>query len=280
MGEWAIQIGMAVFVAALFIAFCTLAELVSQRQPFRWSVRWPGILFGLLVPAFAVLVTLPLQRLWSHLGVAALIRIDLPGLVGGAASVLMLLLLVDFLKYWEHRFEHRFLWPVHAVHHAEEHLSATTSYSHPLQFVSMFFLISVPVSLIDIGPVTTPMWVAGILVFMELFIHSPTRVGFGPLRHLLVDGAYHRLHHSLEERHFDRNFAILFSFWDKIFGTCVMPGPDEWPRTGIREARSPRTVAELLLFPFRLWRNAPPAASGPAISTLPPAAAEANRHAA
>lgn len=271
--EWVTNVGLTVFVTFFLIALCTLAELVSQRRPFSWAARWPGILFGLLVPIFAVIVSMPLRAMWDRLGVPPLVSIDLPGLVGEAAAVLLLLLFVDFLKYWEHRFEHRFMWPVHAVHHAEENLSAATSYSHPLQFVPMFFLISVPMSLVEVGSVTTPMWVVGILTFMELFIHSPTRVGLGPLRHLLVDGAYHRLHHSMEERHFDRNFSILFTFWDRIFGTCVMPQGDEWPDTGIHESRSPRTVGELLLFPWKLWR----ANRSDRSTTLPPAAVEANR---
>lgn len=271
------EIVLAVLFGGFLIALCTMAELISRRGPFRWSTRWPGALFALIGPAFAILVSLPLKALWSSLGIPPLVRIDLPGVFGEGLAVLLLLLIVDFLKYWEHRFEHRFLWPVHAVHHAEENLSAATSYSHPLQFVSLFFLIGVPLSLVDLGSVATPLWVAGITAMLELFIHSPTRVGLGPLRHLFVDAPYHRIHHSLEERHFDRNFAILFSFWDRLFGTMVMPEPGEWPDTGIREARSPRTVGELLLFPWRLWQAGRDDRAAATRTTLPPAATEANR---
>lgn len=277
------EIGLTVLFGSFLIALCTVAELISRRVPFRWSTRWPGALFALIGPAFAILVSMPLKALWSSLSVTPLLRLDLPGTFGDGLAVLLMLMIVDLLKYWEHRFEHRFLWPVHAVHHAEENLSAATSYSHPLQFVSMFFLIGVPLSLVDLGSDVTPLWVAGITAMMELFIHSPTRIGFGPLRHLFVDAPYHRIHHSLEERHFDRNFAILFSFWDRLFGTCTMPGPNEWPDTGIREARSPRSLGELLAFPVRLWRSPPPQPASkpqPACTTLPPAAAEANRPAA
>lgn len=260
------------------ILLCTIAELISRQGEFRWRDRWPGILFGLLVPVFAIVVATPLRLVWASLGIPPLLVLD-PGL-GSAGAVVTMLLVSDFLAYWEHRFEHRLLWPVHAVHHSVENLSAATSYSHPLQFVSIFFLISLPLSLIDFGPHSMPGVVVFVTGFMQLFIHSPTRLGFGPLRHLLVDAPFHRIHHSLEQRHFDRNFSILFSFWDRLFGTLCMPAPGEWPATGIHEARSPRTLAELLVFPFRLWRARPAPVPQPADSSLPEGNAPANRLAA
>ena len=257
------QITGVVMTTAYFILLCTIIELASQQEKFRWSVRWPGILFGLLAPVFGIVVSLPLQMLWQSLGVPPLITLPFANWLGTAGAVGAGLLVVDFLMYWEHRFEHRFLWPIHAVHHSAEHLSAATSYSHPLQFVPMFLMISLPMSLIDFGFIATPYFVAAIIFFLQLFIHSPVKFGFGPFRHLLVDPAFHRIHHSMEERHYDRNFSILFSFWDRLFGTQVMPGKDEWPRVGIHEAASPRTVTELLALPFRLWNLLPTPTADP-----------------
>lgn len=247
------QVAAVVWSTALLILCCTVIERVAGRGTFRWKNRFPGILFALLVPIFHLLVSTPLRWLWEQAGVPPLLRVDLPGLVGEALAVLILLLLVDFLRYWEHRFQHRFFWPVHALHHAETNLSAATSYGHPLQFVSGFLLISLPLSLFEIGSVLTPIWVSVVVVFMEFFIHSPTHLGAGWLRWLIVDPAYHRIHHSIEERHFDRNFAVTFSFWDRLFGTSCMPAADEWPDTGIREAEPPQTIAQFLAFPVRLW---------------------------
>ena len=268
-----------VLTTAYFILLCTIVELISQREKFRWAVRWPGILFGLLAPVFGILVSYPLRVLQVGLGIPPLFVLPATDWFGTAGAVLVTLLVVDFLMYWEHRFEHRFLWPVHAVHHSAEHLSAATSYSHPLQFVPMFLMISLPMSLIDFGSIAVPFIVSATVFFLQLFIHSPVKIGFGPLRHLLVDPPFHRIHHSLEERHFDRNFSILFSFWDRLFGTCEMPQEGEWPAVGIHEARSPRTVAELLAFPFKLWRAARPA-TPPAASVLPDPDTAANRRAA
>ncbi|WP_300975356.1 sterol desaturase family protein [Sphingomonas sp. LHG3406-1] len=281
MADYLIDMRDVVLGTAYLILLCTIVELISKRGEFRWRDRWPGILFGLLVPVFAILVMVPLKMVWAALGVAPLLHLDVGRWLGSAGAVLAMLLVTDFLMYWEHRFEHRFLWPVHAVHHSVEHLSASTSYSHPLQFISMFFFISIPLSMIDFGPYSMPGVVVLITGILALFIHSPVRIGFGPFRHLLVDPAYHRIHHSLEERHFDRNFSILFSFWDRLFGTMIMPARDEWPDTGIHEARSPQTVGELLAFPFRLWRKQAAVETKPdADMTLPEPDVAANRQAA
>ena len=278
------QISGAIFATGFLLLLCTLVERVNARGTFRWAERWPGVLFGLLNPVFAILIAIPLKAMWAKIGLGPVLHLAPRGL-GVAGTTLLLLLVTDFLMYWEHRFEHRFFWPVHAVHHSVEHLSAANSYSHPAQFLPMFVIITVPLSLIDVGSIAVPALVSTVVFFLQLFIHSPVKLGFGPLRHLFVDPPFHRIHHSLEERHFDRNLSILFSFWDRFFGTLVMPQKDQWPEVGIHEAASPRSVSELLAFPLRLWGFLPPLAAAPPItgektSALPEADAPANRHSA
>ena len=66
---------------------------------------------------------------------------------------------------------------------------------------------------------------------------------------MIVDNRFHRIHHSLEERHFDKNFGICFSIWDFLFGTAYEPG-DEWPHVGLADRMPPNSVREFLLHPF------------------------------
>lgn len=53
----------------------------------------------------------------------------------------------------------------------------------------------------------------------------------------------------MEERHFDKNFGICFSFWDFLFGTAYDPG-SEWPSVGLADMMPPSNVTEFLLYPF------------------------------
>jgi hypothetical protein len=54
----------------------------------------------------------------------------------------------------------------------------------------------------------------------------------GLLRYIIVTPQYHRIHHSLEKRHWNKNFADRLVLWDILFRTRYA-GADEFPDTGI-----------------------------------------------
>lgn len=238
------------------VTVCTLFEIAAPLQRVAprsrlWGVGFQGaqvivgwaVVYpvGLLINAADVGPVLPPIEQWA-----------------GIWAVPIIILAADFLAYWEHRFEHRFLWPVHAVHHSQTELSAATNYAHPLQGISMLLLIAVPLSFLNVSSVAIPMAAGMFFRFMLHFIHSPTRLHFGPLRHVIVDNRWHRIHHSLEPVHFDRNFGISFAIWDRLFGTAHVPAQGEWPQTGVAGHPPPTSLASYLAFPlrFRLNRSA------------------------
>ncbi|MGZ8396913.1 MAG: sterol desaturase family protein [Rhodoplanes sp.] len=55
----------------------------------------------------------------------------------------------------------------------------------------------------------------------------------GPLTAVFGGPQYHRIHHSIERAHWNKNYAAFFPVWDQVFGTQHRPGPQEWPKTGI-----------------------------------------------
>jgi sterol desaturase/sphingolipid hydroxylase (fatty acid hydroxylase superfamily) len=132
-------------------------------------------------------------------------------------------------------------------------------------------------SLIRIDGPATPVAVGFVLNLLTYYIHSPVDVHFGPLRKVLVDNRFHRIHHSVEPRHFDKNFGVCFSIWDRWFGTAYDPAPDEWPQVGLAGVDPPRTIRDYLLLPFRFARwqqeereSEPLQQSGSGDACLPP----------
>ena len=93
------------------------------------------------------------------------------------------------------------------------------------------------------------------MILLTYYIHASIGVHFGPLRKILVDNRFHRIHHSTEQRHFDKNFGICFSIWDRMFGTACDPVGDEWPKVGLANVDPPRTIADYFLMPFRLTQS-------------------------
>jgi sterol desaturase/sphingolipid hydroxylase (fatty acid hydroxylase superfamily) len=96
------------------------------------------------------------------------------------------------------------------------------------------------------------------LILLQLqasFIHSSSRIDLGPLRLFLCDNRFHRIHHSVEERHFDKNFGAFTTLWDRLFGTAWFPEKDEWPETGLAEIDQPRSLRRWFDLPARLRRR-------------------------
>jgi sterol desaturase/sphingolipid hydroxylase (fatty acid hydroxylase superfamily) len=89
-----------------------------------------------------------------------------------------------------------------------------------------------------------------------IFSHAATRFNFGFLRYFILDSRYHRIHHSIEKQHWNKNFASQLPFWDIVFGTAYFPKTDEWPATGLADEEEAKSTAEYLLRPFRKnWKK-------------------------
>ena len=40
---------------------------------------------------------------------------------------------------------------------------------------------------------------------------------------MIADNRFHRIHHSIQPQHFDKNFGAGTSLWDQLFGTAYFP---------------------------------------------------------
>jgi sterol desaturase/sphingolipid hydroxylase (fatty acid hydroxylase superfamily) len=161
----------------------------------------------------------------------------LPTAVEAALATIVTMLCFDFASYAAHRALHAspFLWSLHSVHHAAEQLTPLTTYrQHPLEPLLLngargaaaglglgFFHLIFPQS----TPVVTVLGLgAGFFIYMFTvnLHHSPVPVNYPSwLKRVLVSPHVHHLHHSSEPQHFDRNFGVVFSFWDRFFETYL-----------------------------------------------------------
>src|SRR5206468_6475948 len=79
------------------------------------------------------------------------------------------------------------------------------------------------------------------------------RLPLGPLARVVAGPQLHRIHHTVEARHLDRNLAAFFPLWDQLFGTYYHPGPGEYPRTGLASGQRVTSLAQALWLPFGEW---------------------------
>ena len=68
---------------------------------------------------------------------------------------------------------------------------------------------------------------AGLLIFYVAgynLRHSHIWLSYSPaLSHLLISPAQHQIHHSLNPKHYDKNFGFIFAFWDWSAKTLYVP---------------------------------------------------------
>lgn len=131
-------------------------------------------------------------------------------------------LIYDFLDYWRHRFGHRisWWWSVHRLHHSAEKFNIiTVGRSHPLDLAFTAVFIAIPMGIIG-TPIET------FLIFQLMksaqgkLQHSMIDWDFGVVgKYLLMSPIAHRVHHSPNPIHWDKNFGHILVIWDRMFGT-------------------------------------------------------------
>lgn len=165
--------------------------------------------------------------------------------------IVITLLIFDFFYYWFHRMQHKigFLWEFHKVHHSIKNLNSVVSYHHVLEELFRIPFIIIPLAiLIKIDAPKLAILSSFYAVYGQ-FIHTNTKVSLGFLRHIFADNYYHRIHHSLENKHFDKNFAAFFPIWDMIFRTNYFPKNGEFPEVGLADLEQPKTLKSYLFLP-------------------------------
>lgn len=224
------------------ICILAAAELAWPREsllPFRERLRLIKFATVYMLAGFipAALATGAFYRLTDLTPL-------IPGI--GFGDAVIAAIVGDFLYYWYHRAQHAIplLWRIHAVHHSAEVMGAGAGYHHVLEAPMRGFLVGVPAGLIFGGGAGA---VASFVITLHgFYVHTTTRLNFGRWSWLLCDNRIHRIHHSREQRHFDKNFGVITLVWDRLFGTSYMPAADEWPDVGLSERREPRSIGELL----------------------------------
>jgi sterol desaturase/sphingolipid hydroxylase (fatty acid hydroxylase superfamily) len=140
---------------------------------------------------------------------------------------ILLLVLIDFLDYWIHRFSHEnpALWQLHRYHHAAEEMTVlTVNRNHPIEVTIHSAIYALLGALFGSGAAELLAVVAARTVLAGLK-HSAVQWDWGWFGKYVLQSPYlHWVHHSTDPAHHNSNYAALFSCWDVLFRTCVYPG--------------------------------------------------------
>lgn len=171
---------------------------------------------------------------------------------------LLAVLAGDLLNWFHHYIRHKIevFWLFHTIHHSQEQMNMFTDLRvHLVEYVIAKPITILPLFVLGLD-IQLAFWLTLILESYTRIYHGNLRTNYGPLRYLLVTPQSHRIHHSALPQHMDKNFAVIFSFWDRLFGT-QWTGYDEYPPTGIGDAGFPheRSVAGLRIVTNYIWQT-------------------------
>ena len=186
-----------------------------------------------------------------------------------AMFTVTLFLFDDASRYVVHRALHRWpvLWAFHKVHHSAETLTPFTVFrTHPVEGVFFALRVTVVQAVVVAGFMYffgnrfELVSVLGANVFLFVFNaagsnlrHSPVWISYGSgIEKWLMSPAQHQIHHSVEARHFDRNFGVALSVWDRLGGTLHVSAKDADVTFGLgRNTVIAHDLASLYVTPFR-----------------------------
>jgi sterol desaturase/sphingolipid hydroxylase (fatty acid hydroxylase superfamily) len=131
----------------------------------------------------------------------------------------------EFSSWLFHFSSHRvrFLWCLHAPHHAPSELNMTVNWVH--FFAESYYSTLVRLVILTLFGVNPAMFLAMIVIDSAwgIFIHvseGTLKNGrLGILHHLIITPSHHRVHHAKNPLYVDTNFANVMPIWDWLFGT-------------------------------------------------------------
>ena len=138
-------------------------------------------------------------------------------------TILLTVLVVEFVYYWYHRLSHEIpiLWTVHHTHHSSPWLNFFTAgrLNWLGKFTSPFFYI--PVVILGFSPILITS-ILGISLIYQIFLHTEMIGKLGFLEGLFFNTpSAHRVHHASNKNYIDKNYGGMLIVFDRMFGTYV-----------------------------------------------------------
>ncbi|MCB9192727.1 MAG: sterol desaturase family protein [Flavobacteriales bacterium] len=176
----------------------------------------------------------------------------------------------DFATYLVHYIMHfvPFFWEFHKVHHSATTLNPVTQYRiHPVELIInnvkgilVLGLVTGVFRYLSAHPIEEMTLIgANVLSFAFLFFGSNLRHSHIPLKYfdwleyIFISPFQHQIHHSDNQKHFNRNLGSKLAIWDWMFGTLIRSKSVETVQFGIGEDEKERydSLLKNLYMPFK-----------------------------
>lgn len=136
-------------------------------------------------------------------------------------TFILLLLGVDFVFYWVHRWGHaiNIMWAAHSPHHSAEEMNFFVALRASVTQRLTSFLFFWVLTIVGFHPAHIYM-MAGIHLFIA-FLHHTEFIPklWRPIELIFTTPSHHRVHHGVNFKYLDKNFGEFLIIWDRVFGS-------------------------------------------------------------
>ncbi len=154
---------------------------------------------------------------------------------------LVFFVLADFIQWTVHNMLHRVpvLWAFHKVHHSIHTMDFIGNFRfHWMEILVYKTAQWLPLVLLGASPGVT-FWVFVFTTLWGDLNHANLNVGLGPLGYVFNSPRMHLWHHDAsDEGGTAKNFGIVLSCWDFLFGTAFWPRDRSPERLGYPDDES------------------------------------------
>ena len=211
-----------VIAIPIFALLIAAENFLAVRQEENYDRRdvWTNIALGFGSIAFGVVFGLIqaffYEGIYEHIA-----PFQMPMNVWWSWTIL--LFADDFLYYWFHRVSHemRFFWNFHVVHHSSNQYNLSVAVRQSWFSGIAHWIFYLPLALAGF-----PLWafatMHGLNLIYQFWIHTKAVKKLPAVfEYILNTPSHHRVHHGADDIYLDKNYAGIFIFWDRLFGTFI-----------------------------------------------------------
>jgi len=210
---------------AVSIVFLYAAQYFFPIRKFSPSAQRSHLFFhiGMLVVVIEQLVEwLPFLKMANHNEWST----HRPPII----KFLTVILGLDLFSYFWHRANHKlnFLWKWHKFHHQTEVMDPLAAYRfHPIEIFLGYKLRALVILMFGFSVETVTVFITTYGLF-NIYQHSNFKTPklFDEVYSLIfVSPSRHHVHHLRDRQLQNSNYATIFIFWDRLFGSYEAPRP-------------------------------------------------------
>lgn len=163
---------------------------------------------------------------------------------GRPTNLVLTFIAAEFMYYWNHWYNHHVSigWATHIMHHSPTKYNLTLGYRLGItRLFSLGWLVFLPLIILGFNPKDIALCI-GIIFLFQFFIHTELIPKLGWVDKIINTPSAHRVHHSSNPIHYNKNLGGITLLFDHLFGTYCPEEAVESMKYGIPSIMNKKNI--------------------------------------